>query len=389
MNEKLKVLHLASFNGNIGDNANHNGFYYMFKKNITENVEFNQLEMRRFYFSWNDKKFDENFAKKANEYDLVVIGGGNFFDITWPNSATGTTLDLKRSILEKIDTPIFFNALGLGYGIDKKFNEIAVDKFEKFLDYITDIDQFFITLRNDGSYENLEKLYGTQFSDVIYEIPDNGYFIQTDDFDHSLFTKDYKSIGINLVFDGKDSRFSKDISYKEFVTEFSLILENFLKECGDYQVIFFPHIYSDLKTISKVIENIDDKIRRYRIKVSPYLSGQGSEKYIFSIYEKCDLILGMRFHSNVVAIGKNIPSIGLATNHYRIPSVYNKLGINNQYVYVNQYDIFNALKDKLYTCIKNKENINRKYKNIYKYLNKETQNIHKLLKEWLILHSVI
>lgn len=136
MNKKLKVLHLASFNGNIGDNANHNGFYHLFKKNITKNVEFDQLEMRRFYFSWDDRKFDESFVKEVNQYDLLVIGGGNFFDITWPDSATGTTLDLKKSILDKIKTPIFFNALGLGYGIDKDFNQKAVNKFDDFLSII-------------------------------------------------------------------------------------------------------------------------------------------------------------------------------------------------------------------------------------------------------------
>jgi polysaccharide pyruvyl transferase WcaK-like protein len=385
MDNKLKVLHIASFNGNIGDNANHNGFYYLFKKNITDNVEFDQLEMRRFYFSWNDKKFDESFAKKANRYDLVVFGGGNFFDITWPDSATGTTIDIQKLILEKIDTPIFFNALGLGYGIDKNFNEKAVDKFKAFLDYITNNDQFFVTLRNDGSYENLEKLYGAQYLDRIYEIPDNGFFIQTGDYDHSLFTNGYKSIGINLVYDGKENRFPNDITYKEFVNKFALIVEDFLKEHKDYQVIFFPHIYNDIFTINNAIENIDDKIRRYRIKIAPYLSGQGVEKYIFSLYEECDLIMGMRFHSNVVAIGRNIPSIGLATNHYRVPSLYSKLGIEDRFVRVNM----KKYNKKLKRLFINEFRSNYDNLKLTSTLSKKSNQQYKKIKRWLEINRVL
>lgn len=383
MNNKLKVLHLASFNGNIGDNANHNGFYHMFKNNVTQNVEFDQLEIRKFYFSWNDKKFDKQFIEKVNKYDLLVIGGGNFFDITWPESATGTTLDLKKSILEKIKTPIFFNALGLGYGIDKNFNKKAVEKFEEFLDYITRRDQFFVTLRNDGAYENLEQLYGKKYNDKIFEIPDNGFFVQTDNFDHSLFTRGYKSIGINLVYDGSDSRFSNDITYEEFVNQFSVIVENFLKKNEDYQVIFFPHIYNDIYTINNVIKNIEDKIRRYRIKVAPYLSGQGVEEYIFSLYEKCDLIMGMRFHSNLVAIGRGIPSIGLATNHYRIPSVYSKLGIEDRYLYINKSNSISSLKELMFSSLTNSHKIKVKYNELKNNLEKETSSFMESLKKWL------
>ena len=117
----MKILHLASFNGNIGDNANHNGFRKNFQNLISENIEWKNLEIRNFYKSWNKMKFDEEFIKMVNTYDLLIIGGGNFFEICHEYSSTGTTIDLPIEKLNQIRIPIFFN--GLGLDSDKKYTE--------------------------------------------------------------------------------------------------------------------------------------------------------------------------------------------------------------------------------------------------------------------------
>ena len=44
----MKILHLASFTGNIGDNANHSGFRYWFEK-YNDEAEWTELEIREFY----------------------------------------------------------------------------------------------------------------------------------------------------------------------------------------------------------------------------------------------------------------------------------------------------------------------------------------------------
>lgn len=75
----MKALHLASFNGNIGDIANHRGFYNMFCKYVDKKVEFVPLEMREFYRSWNIRKYDEEFINYINTFDVFIIGGGSFF----------------------------------------------------------------------------------------------------------------------------------------------------------------------------------------------------------------------------------------------------------------------------------------------------------------------
>ena len=127
----MQILQVASFNGNIGDCANHAGFRREWERQIGS-AEFENLEMRYFYQSWNQCKFDESFAQLANQYDLLIFGGGGFFELKWDYSSTGTTIDLPERILEKIRTPILFNCIGTS--ISKGASESAIKKFDIFLE---------------------------------------------------------------------------------------------------------------------------------------------------------------------------------------------------------------------------------------------------------------
>lgn len=74
----LKILHVASFIGNIGDNASHAGLYNILDK-FSEPYLVDCVEIREFYLNYKAgpiKIFDESFVSCANKYDLVVIGGG-------------------------------------------------------------------------------------------------------------------------------------------------------------------------------------------------------------------------------------------------------------------------------------------------------------------------
>src|SRR5699024_3187555 len=85
--------------------------------------------------------------------------------------------------------------------------------------------------------------------------------------------KQYKSIGLNIVSDMKEIRFSKGISYEEYIKKMAGIINEFLDEKPNYQVILFPHIYSDLQAVSELICNVKDIHRRNRIVVAPTLTG--------------------------------------------------------------------------------------------------------------------
>ena len=97
----MKILHIASFKGNIGDNANHIGFRDWFEKLVKHTVEWENIEIREFYRS--KRKWDNGFAKEANAYDLVIIGGGNYFELWVEKSPSGTSIEISPEVLRKIE----------------------------------------------------------------------------------------------------------------------------------------------------------------------------------------------------------------------------------------------------------------------------------------------
>lgn len=79
LNKKIKVAHLASFKGNFGDVANHLGFRNWFSGLIKSDIHWGNIEIRDFYRG--NRKFDASLVAEFNAYDLVVIGGGNYFKL--------------------------------------------------------------------------------------------------------------------------------------------------------------------------------------------------------------------------------------------------------------------------------------------------------------------
>jgi polysaccharide pyruvyl transferase WcaK-like protein len=382
--EKIKALHIASFNGNIGDNANHNGFRRRLVETLDREIDFINLEMREFYQSWNLRDFNsEEFINLCNEHDLVVIGGGNFFELKWDYSHTGTTINISEETLDKIKKPILFH--GVGCDIAKGASERAVEKFKAFLMRITYDAKVLVSVRNDGSYETIKKLYGDVFNDKIYRVPDGAFFMELKRLNFPEIKSHYRSIGVNVVSDMKEIRFSRQhsesISYENFIKGFASELNDFLKLNENYQIILFPHIYSDLSAISNLLESIEDLYRRTRIVVAPCLTGEGSEDYIFGLYKECDFIMGMRFHSNVCAITQNIPTIALSS-YKKINDLYREVGLSNRVIEVNKYGFEKRIREKIKSTMLHLDDIRSSYEIVNKNIYQESGEFYDAVKKW-------
>lgn len=329
----LKILHVASFTGNIGDNANHVGFVRQLKSNIDKDFEFTKFEIREVY--WGRKSFDSDFVDLANSHDLVVVGGGNYFELWVENSATGCSFDIDLDLLSLIKTPLVFNALGVDPA--QGASSLALDKFRKFLDVVISNDHMLLSCRNDGSIKALQQIVGEQYASEFYHVPDAGFFTEVDDYDHPEIMLDKKNVVFQVAGDMLEDRFpnssSECISYDDFVKGLSNVAVR-LCEMGS-NIILVPHIYSDLRVISDLISVLPDDLRRRYIKVAPYLTGNLGQSYIFDLYKKSDLVLGMRFHANVCAIGLGTPCVGLV-NYRQISELYEELNLTRNAVHVNK-----------------------------------------------------
>ena len=189
----MRVWHIASFDGNIGDIANHSGFYKTLESALEGRVyDIEQLEIREFYKNWAKRVFDDSFVDEANQYDLIVIGGGGFFRLAVEESATGTTIDLSRNMLEKIHTPIIFN--GIGCYIDDRTTEAIKQKFKDFIDYCIQSKNILLTLRNDGAIDNICTLYGEEYRKKILTVPDGGFFADISTANHPEIKPDVPAV---------------------------------------------------------------------------------------------------------------------------------------------------------------------------------------------------
>lgn len=388
---RIKVMHIASFNGNIGDNANHNGFRRKLGDSFNCDIKYDEIEIREFYQSWNIRDFNsEEFIKLCNSYVLIVIGGGNFFELKWDYSYTGSTINISNDTLNKIKTPILFHAVGCD--IAKGTSESNINKFENFLNIVTNSSKYLVSVRNDGSYDIIHKLYGDKYHKKIIRVPDGAFFLKTKTFKFPEVNKNLKSVGINIVSDMKDIRFGKKINdgirYDDFINGLARVVNNFLEKNREYQIIFFPHIYSDLIAIGELLEKIDDRFRRTRIVVAPCLTGRGSEEYIFGLYKECEFILAMRFHSNVCSIAQGIPTIGLSS-YKKIHNLYSEMNLLDRVIYVNTKGFEGRLVKHIEYTIENLGQIRYRYRKVLVHIENESHEFYQKVMIWAKKNCII
>lgn len=320
----MKILHVASFTGNIGDNANHMGFRPWFARQCGQEIVWTDLEIREFY--WRERQWDDGFAALANDHDLVVIGGGNYFEMWVEDSPTGTSIAISPEIFSRIRKPVLFNALGVdpGQGVP----EASLKRFGAFLQTLLASSQYLVTVRNDGALGNLEAYLGKEIAAQVYRIPDGGFFVTDDPIVQKSVPAGRPTVGINIACDMAEVRFP-DGGIEGFVNEFADFLQELSLRKPDHGFVFFPHVHHDLKIISDVIGCLSDRLRRTRITVAPYGSGDDTTRRILATYRQCDLVLAMRFHANVCAMALGCETLGLC-NYPQIHNLYDELEQNER-----------------------------------------------------------
>lgn len=314
----IKTLHLASFNGNVGDNINHCGFYEAIQENKDFKFEIYELEIRDFYRKL--RFFDQSFVDLVNQYDLLIVGGGNYFELWVEDSPTGTSFAVEIELFSQIKTPIFFNALGLDVG--NGYSENTVEKFRNFLDVAISKNHF-ISLRNDGAISSLKKYVGEKYLNYVKATADAGFLVSNKISNSYYKNKDY--LAINIASDMPHIRY-KDIKYDNFVGQFKYFIESFLNKNLKYEIVLIPHIFRDINFINDILNVLDDRFVRERINVAPLLHGKESVDDILSIYDNAKFVLANRFHANVVSFALGTPVIGLI-NYPQIKNLYEEIDV--------------------------------------------------------------
>lgn len=376
------MLQLASYQGNIGDNANITGTRKVLSENLDFDLEFHDLEIREFF--WKERFYDDSFAEMVNEYDLFIFGGGNFFELWVDHSSNNTSVDIDIPILKKIKTPTVFYSLGMdpGMGVSEK----GVSKFKKWIDYVISQERFVLSLRNDGSRKVAEKYLGNSYAKHFHFSPDGGHFTEVPYATHPEIEEGAINIGLNLAGDMLDIRFPKNVNggieSDQFLTDLGQMFNDLFKEREDVRLVLYPHIYKDIEIISRLTYKMEDKQVRRKVSCAPYLSGDKGQDYIFDSYRNCDLIMGNRFHTNVCALGLNLPSIGFI-NYRQIYDFYEEIGLLERTVEVNKEGFATELKDKINYTLAHSREIKDTYAEVISNLRMDLDVFHAYLNSWL------
>jgi polysaccharide pyruvyl transferase WcaK-like protein len=383
---QLCVLHLASFDGNVGDNANHNGTYSLWEKCLHEYAfEITRLEMREFY--WKLRHFDEQFADYVNTFDLFVVGGGNYFELWVEHSPSGTSVALSPEMLRRIKTPTVFYSLGLDP--HNGFSSATLEKFKSFMDAAFEHDNYLFSLRNDGSFSTLYKFFDKAYHEKFHMMPDGGFFVDVVR-DKEVSRQPDRLLGdgislcINLAGDMPEKRYDfsavgQQVSYAEAL---ALYIESLIASGRIDQVVLVPHIYKDFQQINLFMSKMSDRMLRNNLIVAPYLHGMGSEVEIFQLYNASKLVLGNRFHANVCSIGLGVPSIGLC-NYPQIEGLYGDLCMLDRCVQAKTPNDIDSLDCLLVQSLGDLQNVKERYAEVKKDITNQAICFMNHMQNWL------
>ena len=338
----LKVLHVASFAGNIGDLANHAGARRLMREQLGFDFEFENLEIREFY--WGKRRFDDDFVDYANHFDLLLIGGGNYFELWVDRSATGTSIDISAECLSRLKVPTVFFALGVDTG--QGYSALAAQRFSSFMTTVLAREDMFVCVRNDGSSLALREVLGESTAERISVMPDGGFFA---DSSNALPARGRPPrIGINIAGDMLDRRFSQGLAVEGFLAELSAACIRLLDTIPSLRVELIPHIWRDSVFIAQLLPMIPDPYLRRRVIVGTLdPTHEGLEAFLNS-YRSFDLVLGMRFHANVCPIGMRVPSRGLLT-YPQVKHLYDELGMTDRLLDVSKVGFGEHLAETAFT----------------------------------------
>ena len=301
----MRILHIASFQGNIGDRANHIGFRPWFERLIGEAIEWLDLEIREVYRG--NLSFRDSVKELAETADLIIAGGGGFWEL-WPErNDYGNSLDFSPSFLEELDRPVFFNALGVDLGQGISHNALA--RFPDFVDYLQRQKKYLVSVRNDGSMKNLVDL-GCDVSDV-WEIPDHAFFAFQDQLFESPEVGSTRLV-VSLAVDMPEIRFRGGQTRDSFLSRIARLLEEVTRE-NDCLTVFVPHIYSDLSAIAEVLALSSDAVRRERYRVAALETSQRDSLGFLKEYHEASAVASMRFHGNVLGLASGARTVALDT----------------------------------------------------------------------------
>lgn len=293
----MRIMHLASFNGNIGDVLSHAGLYEILDSEFgIKDFDITRLDIRRFYKNAKEDQlyFNNNCAVEFNKFDLVIIGGGGFLNQAFPDSISGNTFDFELDFVANIQTKILFYSIG-GLNAKKESTKIAYDKTEYFLETLSENPNFEFLYRTDGSVKNSKFLSKIALSNNgnVKQIFDSAYL-------NNICVADNPENYVILNI-GFDQAIASKWGINDVAKRMAEIVKAIYDVDGSVQFKFVPHTYYDIEAFSELCRFLPEHIKRNNLKCLETFSLFTDLEKTTQVYRNARFAITGRFHSSAFA----------------------------------------------------------------------------------------
>lgn len=276
----LNVLHIGSYDINIGDNI------------ALYNVR-RAFELRLGTINWHKKNFNStcfSSEKKASEFfykgdwDFVVVGGGGLLEPD--TSFSCCKIPFTEAVFDNIKCPTFFISLGVNlfWGGRRPITGVFKDALSVIANRAT-----YFSLRCDGSYEKVESFLRGN----VEILPDSGF----------IFADETRTEGnlLEFVFQMAYNA-SPSINKSRFPNRSLSLIEEFL---SFHNLSILPHTPKDLYTSrNKCIIGQD--------KILDFCDFDNTISSV-SIYKRLHSAFVMRGHGQILSVALGVPSVSIGS----------------------------------------------------------------------------
>lgn len=356
----LKIAHIAKYTHNIGEGALIHGIHETFKEDVSKDAEFTAFDRKNFQAMHGHElalgsvamRVDCNFVEHVNQhYDLLMIGGGGVFQTGEYDQVGGMAIAGDLDALAELKRPLVVYGVG-----DNRFSEANAfsyaDELLRLIEYVRG-NGYKFSFRDDGSCERLSQLVSAPLDRLVDVIPDPGLFMKLSIGRHPLVSGKYKTILFQVAGDRVTERLSiADLSDDNALVDFFVrqVVDALfqLSQQYDARIILAPHVPSDYALITKIIEVASEKrlghsgFMRERITVNYCSAGFDGAPDFFSLYSLVDLVIGMRFHSVVCAVGLGVPCVAIDTMP-KVGRFMDKFGLGDYVVSASDLNLAKSL----------------------------------------------
>jgi polysaccharide pyruvyl transferase WcaK-like protein len=330
----LEIAHYAYHNLNIGDGAMVAGI----RRHLDHAFPGHRYVARDLMDFAGEAGHESFDATELRPDQLVLVGGGGLIYNRPGRNPSGMGCPISGPVLRSTAARVAYVALG--YNL---FPGQELDSRKALADVVAACRErgFPFSVRNDGSLERIREELGS-VADSVVEVPDPGFFVPArpdaeipafrgedpkrpvvvvqlagDNFERRLSRSEPKRAGWGR---GRRSKDVREAFFRSMVSFVCRLIQEY-----DARILIAPHITLDFTVTGKLLDRLPWTLCRPNVQVMG-VPHQRHADYFFEAYRRADLVVAMRGHSVICAVGHRVPCLAIAT-HDKVGGFMDKCGL--------------------------------------------------------------